>query len=63
MELEEKLIQEQTTRIPAEKEVREVHAEIENLSATLIQQAHEMKTCACEQETAQGHSHIGWPRT
>ena len=41
-ELEEKLIQEQTTRIAAEKKVKEVNAEIEDLSATLFQQANEM---------------------
>jgi DNA repair exonuclease SbcCD ATPase subunit len=41
-ELEEKLVQEQTTRIAAEKRVKEVNAEIEDLSATLFQQANEM---------------------
>ena len=41
-ELEEKLIHEQTTRIAAEKKVKEVNAEIEDLSATLFQQANEM---------------------
>jgi DNA repair exonuclease SbcCD ATPase subunit len=41
-ELEEKLVKEQTTRIAAEKKVKEVNAEIEDLSATLFQQANEM---------------------
>lgn len=41
-ELEEKLVKEQTTRIAAEMKVKEVNAEIEDLSATLFQQANEM---------------------
>lgn len=41
-ELEEKLVREQTTRIAAENKVKEVNAEIEDLSATLFQQANEM---------------------
>ncbi|KAK3703435.1 hypothetical protein LTR37_014425 [Vermiconidia calcicola] len=41
-DLEEKLIKEQITRIAAEKKVKEVNAEIEDLSATLFQQANEM---------------------
>ena len=36
------MIHEQTTRIAAEKKVKEVNAEIEDLSATLFQQANEM---------------------
>ena len=41
-ELEEKIVKEQTARIAAEKKVREVNAEIEDLSTTLFQQANEM---------------------
>ena len=41
-ELEEKLIKEQVTRLAAEKKVKEVNAEIEDLSATLFEQANEM---------------------
>ena len=41
-ELEEKLVKEQTARIAAEKKVKEVNAEIEELSSTLFQQANEM---------------------
>lgn len=41
-ELEEKVVKEQTARIAAEKKVKEVNAEIEDLSTTLFQQANEM---------------------
>ena len=41
-ELEEKLVKEQTSRIAAEKKVKEVNAEIEDLTATLFQQSNEM---------------------
>lgn len=41
-ELEEKFIKEQTTRIAAEKKIKEANAEIEDLTATLFQQANEM---------------------
>lgn len=41
-ELEEQLVKEQTMRIAAEKKVKEVSAEIEDLSATLFEQANEM---------------------
>ena len=36
------MVKEQVTRIAAEKKVKEVNAEIEDLSATLFQQANEM---------------------
>ncbi|KAF2767710.1 hypothetical protein EJ03DRAFT_344339 [Teratosphaeria nubilosa] len=41
-ELEAALVKEQTARIAAEKKVKEVNAEIEELSASLFQQANEM---------------------
>ena len=41
-ELEENLVKEQTTRIAAEKKIKEANAEIEDLTATLFQQANEM---------------------
>lgn len=41
-ELEEKVVKEQTARIAAEQKVKEVNAEIEELSTTLFQQANEM---------------------
>lgn len=40
--LEEKLVLEQTARIAAEQRAKEVSAEIEDLSASLFQQANEM---------------------
>ena len=36
------MIKEQTTRIAAEKKIKEANAEIEDLTATLFQQANEM---------------------
>lgn len=41
-ELEEQLVKEQTARIAAENKAKEVSAEIEDLSATLFEQANEM---------------------
>lgn len=41
-ELESALVKEQTLRIAAEKKAKEVNAEIEELSASLFQQANEM---------------------
>jgi len=41
-ELEATLVKEQTARIAAEKRVREVNAEIEELSESLFEQANEM---------------------
>ena len=41
-ELEEKLVKEQTIRIAAEKKIKDASAEIEDLTATLFQQANEM---------------------
>ena len=41
-ELEEKLVKEQTARIASEKKVKDAQAEVEELTATLFQQANEM---------------------
>ncbi len=41
-ELEEQVIKEQTARIAADKKAKELSAEIEDLTATLFQQANEM---------------------
>lgn len=51
-ELEEQLIKEQTARIAAEKRANEVSAEIEDLSATLFEQANEMVATERKQNSA-----------
>ena len=45
-ELEARLVKEQTARIAAEAKVAQAHAEMEDLSATLFQQANEMVAAA-----------------
>lgn len=51
-ELEEQLIKEQTLRIAAEQKVKEVNAELEDLSATLFEQANEMVATERRQNAA-----------
>lgn len=51
-ELEEKVVKEQTARIAAEKKVKEVNAEIEDLSTTLFQQANEMVAAERKEKAA-----------
>ncbi|KAK0246668.1 hypothetical protein LTS09_018192, partial [Friedmanniomyces endolithicus] len=50
-ELESELVKERTQRIAAEKNVKTLEAEVEELSATLFQEANEMVSSA-RQETA-----------